>query len=331
MELAWLDPEHPDERDLAGAVAAVDAARIVDQPLWTSITVEVFAGMLRHGWDDGPPRMGVARAERGRVVGVVELWLPRWDNVHAAGLDVTVDPLDRRRGIGRLLLEAGIQEARDQGRRTLLVHCTDRPESAAFLEANGFVRGRADIIRRQQLRSLDWDRLDQEHAAAEPHAAGYELLRLAGPTPEELLPAMAKMVEAINDAPIGDLDLEDEVFSPARIQAGEASRVARGHRMYRVAARDRATGELAGHTVVNVLGSTPGYAWQGDTSVLRAHRGHRLGLLLKLEMLRWLRDEEPQLRTIDTGNAASNDHMIAINKLLGYEILSRQSGWQRQL
>ncbi len=32
-----------------------------------------------------------------------------------------------------------------------------------------------------------------------------------------------------------------------------------------------------------------------------------LGLLLKVEMLYWLRDEEPQVRHILTGNAASND------------------------
>jgi len=96
-------------------------------------------------------------------------------------------------------------------------------------------------------------------------------------------------------------------------------------------ARERATGGLAGHTTDGVPGSTPGYAWQGDTSVARAHRGHRLGLLLKLDMLRWLREEEPQLRTIDTGNAASNSYMISINELLGYRILARHVGWQRHL
>jgi len=42
-----------------------------------------------------------------------------------------------------------------------------------------------------------------------------------------------------------------------------------------------------------------------------------LGLLLKVEMLYWLRDEEPQVRHILTGNAASNAHMVRVNEALG--------------
>ena len=48
-------------------------------------------------------------------------------------------------------------------------------------------------------------------------------------------------------------------------------------------------------------------------------------------MLRWLRDDEPQLRTVDTSNAGSNTYMISINELLGYRILYRRSVWQTRL
>jgi GNAT superfamily N-acetyltransferase len=331
VELAWFDPEHPAARDLAGAVAVVDAARAIDQPHYPNTTVEVYGAQVRHGWADGPPRTAVARVEHGRVVGVVEVWLPRWDNLHLAGIGVVVDPLERRKGIGRRLFAAGVERARAEGRRTILAHADDRPPANAFLTAMGFSRCRDDVLRRQHVRALDRDRLDRAYADAEPHATGYELVRMPLPTPEALLPAVARMFEAINDAPVGDLEVEDEVFSPERIRADEAARRAHGHRVYRVAARERATGAFAGHTVVSVLGSTPGHAWQGDTSVSRAHRGHRLGLLLKLEMLRWLREAEPQVRVIDTGNAATNSHMISINELLGYEILSRHVAWQRRL
>ena len=51
------------------------------------------------------------------------------------------------------------------------------------------------------------------------------------------------------------------------------------------------------------------------------HRGHRLGLLLKLEMLRWLAETEPALETLDTWNAESNRHMVAVNEALGYRVL----------
>jgi len=48
-------------------------------------------------------------------------------------------------------------------------------------------------------------------------------------------------------------------------------------------------------------------------------------------MLRWLQSAEPQLRTISTWNSASNDHMIAINELLGYRVVGTGLGYQRRL
>jgi hypothetical protein len=63
--------------------------------------------------------------------------------------------------------------------------------------------------------------------------------------------------------------------------------------------------------------------------VTREHRGHRLGALLKLEMLRWLAEAQPQLESIDTWNAESNDHMIEVNRALGYEVVGRALAFQR--
>jgi L-amino acid N-acyltransferase YncA len=127
------------------------------------------------------------------------------------------------------------------------------------------------------------------------------------------------------------LEVEDEVFSPARLRAWETAQAARRHRLYRVVARERRTGVLAGHTLVGADNERPWFGHQYDTSVVRTHRGHRLGMYLKIDMLRWLRTAEPQLRVLDTWNFASNDHMVAINELLGYRIVARGLGWQRRL
>ena len=64
--------------------------------------------------------------------------------------------------------------------------------------------------------------------------------------------------------------------------------------------------------------------------MLREHRGHRLGLLLKAEMMRWLAEAEPQIATIDTDNAESNRHMIAVNERLGYRVVGRILQLQRR-
>jgi hypothetical protein len=138
------------------------------------------------------------------------------------------------------------------------------------------------------------------------------------------------MAAAINDAPTDDLDIEDEVFSAERMRGYENAQEVRGGRLYRVYARHRATGELAGQTVVVVEEDHPAQGHQHDTSVLASHRGHRLGLLLKVEMCLWLRESEPQLERIDTWNAESNDHMIGVNELMGYRILGREIEYQRK-
>jgi hypothetical protein len=70
-------------------------------------------------------------------------------------------------------------------------------------------------------------------------------------------------------------------------------------------------------------------AHQHDTAVVRDHRGHRLGLLLKSGMNLWLADVEPQLSTVDTWNAESNDHMVAVNERLGYRWMGRALALQR--
>ncbi len=91
-----------------------------------------------------------------------------------------------------------------------------------------------------------------------------------------------------------------------------------GARDYSVAARHMATGEVAALTQVTVDPSDPGWGFQLITAVIAAHRGHRLGLLVKVAMLEWLATAEPKLERITTWNAEDNTHMIAVNEALGY-------------
>ena len=93
--------------------------------------------------------------------------------------------------------------------------------------------------------------------------------------------------------------------------------------------RHRDTGEVAGHTIVGVEAERPHLGDQHDTTVLPKHRGHRLGLLLKADMMRWLRDVEPALSSIITDNAGSNSHMIAVNERLGYQVVGKVLEFQR--
>jgi RimJ/RimL family protein N-acetyltransferase len=90
--------------------------------------------------------------------------------------------------------------------------------------------------------------------------------------------------------------------------------------------RGRKTTRGAAITQVHITPEHPEWAHQGLTAVTRPHRGHRLGLLVKAETMRWLAETEPKLERIETGNADSNRHMIAINEALGYQLAG--PGWQ---
>lgn len=330
MDLRWLDPDRPDAGDIAGAVAVYEAARTVDAPQLPSSTTADFTAVMRHGWDGDRPTLAVARVD-GAVVAVLSIDLPSWDNTHVGEVEVTVDPIVRRRGIGRSLFETGVERVRADGRRLLMSGCVEGSPGEKFLETMGFARASVEVVRRQDPRTADWPRLDHEFAEAQARAVDYDLVRLLGETPKILLDDIVRLTAAINDAPTDDLDIEDEAFSAERVRAFEVGQRDRGRRLYRLVARHKSSGELAGHTLVAVETEQPWLAWQLDTSVVREHRGHRLGLLLKLAMLRWLREDEPQVRSVITWNAASNAHMIRVNELLDYTPIRTDISWQRRL
>ncbi len=319
----------PDDRDTI--VAAVDlnnAAQKIDAPFDYPMTVEEYTLMRRHGWDGEVPET-YAAWEDDRLVGVTAVHTSEWDNKHLAWGELLVHPDLRGAGRGSELLAFAENRARELGRTSIGLDGWDGKETNRFAAKHGLPRKGSAIKRRQTLARLDRSAVEEMYDEARTAASAYELLRISGRTPAELLDAVAEMTAAINDAPTDDLDIEDEVFPAERIMAYEAAQEARNRRIYRVVAAHRDTGALAGHTVVVVEAERPEIGDQHDTSVVAAHRGHRLGLLLKADMLRWLAEEEPALATIDTWNMESNARMIEVNERLGYEILGRELQFQR--
>jgi RimJ/RimL family protein N-acetyltransferase len=93
---------------------------------------------------------------------------------------------------------------------------------------------------------------------------------------------------------------------------------------------DDKSGRLVALTALGFERSSPWHAWQWITIVDPEHRGHRLGMVVKLENLRHAREHEPDLRVIDTGNAAVNDHMISINEAIGFRAVDAETHWQQE-
>ena len=328
MEITELSPD--DAGAVEQVVALVNEVSRCDSPWDYPLTPTAYAGILRYGWDGEPPRAFVAR-ESGALVAVGRLSLSEWDNTHLAWVGVEVAPGCRRQGRGSALLAHLLDRARSAGRTSVGIDGWDSETTRAFAARHGFELRSPAVNRRQHLAEQDRTLVDKLYGEAEAAAAAYELVRVDGRTPDAMLDAVVTMTAAINDAPLDDLEIEDEVFTPERVRAYEDAAIARGERLHRLVARHRETGELAGHTVVAVEDERPGIGHQHDTSVVREHRGHRLGLLLKAGMLRWLAEAEPQLEAVDTWNAESNHHMIAVNEALGYRVLGRGLQFQRSL
>ena len=137
---------------------------------------------------------------------------------------------------------------------------------------------------------------------------------------------VARLYEMLGDAP-----REEGVAAPridaARVRAIEASAAGPEFGVYTVAARHDASGALAALTLVITRAELPSQGVQALTAVDRPHRGHRLGLLVKVAVHQWLAEAEPGLEDVFTWNAQANDHMIAINEQLGYRISGRSRWW----
>jgi len=311
IELARIDVADLDLH-LAGQLAALDNAAL-EQTVRRHHTAETFLLECRDYGTEGPLEgLWLARLD-GRLVGYAGLTLNAFENLDGAKILGAVHPAHQRQGVGRALM-ATAEAATDRPRLRAPAWSGTAGERA--VPRMGYTQHGSHEVRRLSLRDPQPAALVAEAATA---AAGYDLERWAGACPEDLLGEMQVLREAINDAPE---DGEFEAYPPERIRTVERWLAEQRQTPYTIVARHRDTGGAAGITIVCTHELRPAIAAQEDTSVVAAHRGHRLGLRMKLAMLDWLREDRPDVEAIDTWNAAGNVPMIAINDALGCTVVA---------
>ncbi|MFE3449132.1 GNAT family N-acetyltransferase [Nonomuraea sp. NPDC059194] len=328
MEIQRIDLDPPGDL-LAGLHAAFLAALAelpgprMSLPVFTAMVARGFPGDMREAW---------AVVEDGRVVAGYGLGLPTTDNTHLGVVrSLVVVPERRRRGLGRALVAHAADRARTVGRRLLQAETPSKDPADGFARAMGFTPSLGEARRVFDLRTADRSRLERMLAAAEPYASGYRLEQWAGPAGPELHADLALLMEGMNDAPQAD-DIEDMTWDAERIRVMEAMDAEFAQQTYSMIARRAADGAVAGYTRIYVDRAEPdGWGRQADTVVLGEHRGHRLGLVLKLANLLWFGEMEPEVERIITWNATSNSHMLAINEAMGFELLDEWCEWQREI
>lgn len=264
-----------------------------------------------------------ARDPDGRLLGRVTCEIEhRPDNQHVADVWAVVRPETRRSGIGRRLLEVAAERAAASGRTTLRSMTVVGSDGAAAARALGAKVALVNRISRLRTADLDPSLLEAWVARAPERAGGYSLVAFDDRCPDELLEAFAAVMGVMNTAPRGEMDMEDQVFTPELVREYEDAMRVKGTRIWVVVARHDASGELAGYTALFLPKHRPWQAQQGDTGVDAAHREKGLGRWLKAVNLLRLLDERPGVQVVDTENAGVNAAMLGINVALGFRPLA---------
>nr|MDQ2699153.1 GNAT family N-acetyltransferase [Actinomycetota bacterium] len=67
------------------------------------------------------------------------------------------------------------------------------------------------------------------------------------------------------------------------------------------------------------------------TIVLEEHRGHKLGMLLKVANLQHLEQVKPGHPSVTTFNAEENRFMLDVNEAVGFVPIGQESAWRKDL
>lgn len=268
------------------------------------------------------------------LCGMAQLDHPLTDNTHAVFAEFFVHPDHQRRGAGRALVEAAARLVADAGRRTVIVEAYAPVEghsaALAFARATGFRESLEEGMKVADLVATEhtWPALA---AAAAPHHADYRLETWHDVAPAHLVGGLCDVYNVFNlEAPMGELELEEEHWDETRVREREA-------RNRRIGRRDVTTvavapdGTVVGYTEVVVNEAVPWRSFQSGTLVLKAHRGHRLGIAMKVANQVALRERWPDATAIFTGNAGVNAPMNAVNDQLGFRLYERCVEVQRDL
>lgn len=290
----------------------------------------------------------------GRMVATSWVRLPQQENLEDAMVRVNVLDEFSGRGIGQALLRHAEAFATSHGRSTLqsfTEHVAGfEPDGAGILKPGTGTGGIPSGSRAVKFATAAGYTLEQvtrfsaldmppseavldalERDAYSIAGDRYELLAWTDSCPDEYVDQLAVLMSRMStDTPAGALHYDPEVWDAKRVRHVEDEWKQTGQESLVAAARHRASGELAAYSVLQYSASKPWLAEQDDTLVAKPHRGHRLGMLVKVLNLRRMMEAHPSVERILTFNAAENRHMLAINIALGFRPAGYDGEWQRR-
>jgi GNAT superfamily N-acetyltransferase len=334
--------DHPDAEPFLGTIHVRNA---VETEGYGTDEFEFPASELLPSWlDPYEPKLLYAARVDDRVVarGLVRF---THDDADVAWITVQVLASHRHRGIGRALADKMEAIARDRGCTRFIVYTVSRDGAGAripaptgfgsvplanaevrFLLAREYALEQVERVSRLALPVAEGV-LDARRASAEEAAGGYRVRQWTDLTPERWQEDMAHLRTRMStDAPTAGLDEPEDPWSVERLVESERARL--GTVTVLTTAIEHVGSErLAGFTQMLVSADASRPVIQKDTLVLREHRGHRLGMLLKVVNLQQLHESGSGHPAVVTVNAEENRHMLSINEDLGFVGLAYEGAW----
>jgi GNAT superfamily N-acetyltransferase len=302
-------------------------------------------------WIDAhdPRRLFLARVD-GRIVGRGTYEFAPEPRDPVGWLTVEVLPEFRRRGIGNALFQAMEVVARRDGRRVYQTGFFSRAnlpgprlksptgfgsvpakdDGVRFALSHGFSLEQVERASRLAL-PVDPAVLDKHRAQAEA-AAGpdYRVVRWEGRTPVGRRADLAMLRRRmLTDAPYGALDIREEEWTAERVRDQDDIEAQSPRILLTSTIEYIPTGHLVAFNELSVPPDLSRPIAQRDTLVLSEHRGHRLGMLLKIDNIQALTQTHPGHPAITTGNAEENRYMLDVNEAVGFVPLAYESAWKR--
>lgn len=295
-----------------------------------------------------PKRLWLARVGSEIVGRGTYEWQPEGPP-RIAFLAVEVLPRHRHAGIGTALLETVESAAAADGRTVFEVWAlhgapggtttispptgfgaanAERPE-VRFLQRHGYALEQIERISKLTFPVAE-PALQQRFDAAAEYADGYRIESWVGQVPEQWVPDIAYLhSRMVTDAPSAAMEFDEEEWTPARLAKINEQVEAAGDRLLSVAAIEVASGRAVGYSNLVVPGDTGRPAVQEDTLVIREHRGHRLGTLLKIANLQQLQRVSPRTPSVTTYNAEENRPMLDVNEAVGFVPIGSEGAWKK--